>query len=60
MDRTDSMSRFALPAELNRKALCEECGDDIYEGDFVVILDGDILCSTTCALDFVGAETTIL
>ncbi len=58
---TVSLDRFAQgppnPADAKVMAECAGCGGEIYAGDFVYVLDGDIVHSDVdCLLSYLDLE----
>jgi hypothetical protein len=56
-----NLDRFAIgpddPAEAKVMAYCEGCGGEIYEGEGVYVIDGNILhANWECLRDYIDPE----
>ncbi len=44
------------PAEERPMATCDRCRCEIYPGDMVYVVEGDVLCGDACLVAAVGSE----
>jgi hypothetical protein len=42
------------------KGMCESCGGDLYEGDEILYLDGDLYCDDECLLNHLAPSIILL
>lgn len=51
------MDRFQEQQQPKVLDHCEECGAEIYDGQLVTTLEGDLFCNDRCLFNYLGAVT---
>jgi hypothetical protein len=51
MSRLYTFSRFAEPDDEKPVCTCDYCDADLYEGETVYKINGEVYCSTQCVAD---------
>lgn len=51
------MDRFQELPQPKVHDYCAECGAEIYDGQLVTTLEGDLFCNDRCLFNYLGAVT---